>query len=430
MPSMPTMGSVDGVIGVARRLRDLIEPVVGQVYFAPECHEAQPRLSLTFRLPSAVCQPDAGASGEDGQVVESNPPAGPRHQRRYLIMAAGLVALAVAGVLAAQHTNPSKLSAGASDPSNLPVGPAAPPIQAKGWLNSPLLAPGDLAGKVVVYDFWTYSCVNCVRTLPYVRSWYERYRQDGLIVIGVHSPEFDFEKVHGNVARAVHDLGVTWPVAFDDDMTVWNAFNNQYWPAKYITDRQGRIRYFHPGEGGYAETEDVIRTLLGLPASAARAAAPHAAASGGLQPITGETYLGLEQGTTGAKVGPATYADPGTPPPDTARLAGAWAASGQYVSATRAGAAIVLRYRAREVNLVMSPAAAGPVDVLVLLDGKPLPPAYRTAQTKVDSAGRTFVVVSAADMYRLVLGPAVDQHVLRLEAQAPGLEAFAFTFGT
>jgi thiol-disulfide isomerase/thioredoxin len=347
-------------------------------------------------------------------------------------MAAALVVLAVGGVLAAQHTSPTKLTAGASDPGNLTVGPAAPPIQAKGWLNSPPLAPSDLAGKVVVYDFWTYSCVNCVRTLPYVRSWYERYRRDGLIVIGVHSPEFDFEKVHGNVARAVRDLDVTWPVAFDDDMTVWNAFNNQYWPAKYITDRQGRIRYFHPGEGGYAETEDVIRTLLGVPASAPRAAAPGAASSpsGALQPITGETYLGMERGTAGATVGPATYPDPGTPPPDTARLAGAWTASGQYVAATRAGAAIVLHYRAREVNLVMSPGSDHPIDVLVLLDGKPLPPAYRTSQTKVDNQGRTLVTVGSADMYRLVLGPAVDQHVLRLEAQAAGLEAFAFTFGT
>jgi thiol-disulfide isomerase/thioredoxin len=372
-------------------------------------------------------------------MAKTNPAESPpasTHQRRYLVMAAALVAVAVAGVLAALQTSPAKLSAGGTDTSNLNVGPAAPAVQAKGWLNSPPLTPADLSGKVVLYDFWTYSCVNCVRTLPYVRSWYDRYRQDGLIVIGVHSPEFDFEKNHGNVARAVHNLGVTWPVAFDDDMTVWNAFNNQYWPAKYITDRQGRIRFFHPGEGGYAATEDVIRTLLGLPTTAPRAAPPHAngsapAGSGALAPpITGETYLGLERGTAGAGVGPATYPDPGTPPPDTARLAGPWAASGQYVAATQAGAAIVLHYQAREVNLVMSPPGSGPVVVLVLLDGKPLPPAYRTTQTMVDSQGRTFVTVSAADMYRLVLGPAVEQHVLRLEAQGAGLEAFAFTFGT
>jgi thiol-disulfide isomerase/thioredoxin len=366
------------------------------------------------------------------------PPAA-RHQRRYLMMAAALVAVAVAGVVAAVHTSPGKLSAGATDLGNLQVGPEAPAVTAKGWLNTAPLTKADLAGKVVVYDFWTYSCVNCVRTLPYVRSWYDRYRQDGLVVIGVHSPEFDFEKNHANVARAVHDLGVTWPVAFDDNMDVWNAFNNQYWPAKYITDRQGRIRYFHPGEGSYSETEDVIRTLLGLPASAPRAAPPHGGSTVQQdQPVTPETYLGTERGTAGATVGASSYPEPGTPPSDTARLAGRWTASGQFVQAGQAAAAIVLHYRAREVNLVMSPGvssagaspASGAVDVLVLLDGKPLPPGYRTTQTMVDGQGRTFVRVNAADLYRLALGPAIEDHVLRLEAEGPGVEAFAFTFGT
>jgi thiol-disulfide isomerase/thioredoxin len=366
-------------------------------------------------------------------VDQPNQPASPpaRHQRRYLLMAAALVAVAVAGVLAAVHTNPTKLSAGGTNLSDLPVGPQAPAVNGKGWLNTAPLTKADLAGKVVVYDFWTYSCVNCVRTIPYVRSWYDRYRQDGLVVIGVHSPEFDFEKNHANVARAVRDLGVTWPVAFDDNMDTWNAFNNQYWPAKFITDRQGRIRYFHPGEGSYSETEDVIRSLLGLPASAPRAAAPRGGSTLQQdQPVTPETYLGLERGTAGARLGPATYPDTGTPPPDTARLGGSWSAAGQYVAATRAGAAIVLHYRAREVNLVLSPASSGPVDVIVLLDGKPLPPAFRTTQTMVDGQGRTFVRVGAADLYRLALGPAVEDHVLRLEAEGPGVEAFAFTFGT
>jgi len=359
-------------------------------------------------------------------------PPGPAVRRRtYLIAALALAALAGAAVFAASHTNPNKVSAAAVDVNNLPVGPQAPAVEPKGWLNSPPLTPADLAGKVVIYDFWTYSCVNCVRTIPYVRSWYARYQADGLVVIGIHSPEFDFEKNHANVARAVRGLGVTWPVAFDDDLHVWNAFQNQYWPAKYVADRQGRVRYFHPGEGGYAQTEDVIRTLLGVPASAPRAAAPAGAAEAQqtTQQTTPETYLGTERGTAGAKPGPATYPDPGTPPPDTAALAGPWLASGQYVQASAAGAAVVLNFTAREVNLVMSP-DTGPVDVFVELDGKPLPPAYRTAQTMLDGQGRTFVAVTQADMYRLVLGPAVERHVLRLITEAPGVEAFAFTFGT
>ena len=198
----------------------------------------------------------------------------------------------------------SRPSTSRSSPSGAP----APELHAKGWLNSPPLSAGDLAGKVVVYDFWTYSCVNCVRTLPYLRSWHDRYRDDGLVIVGVHSPEFDFEKDHGNVEQAVSRLKVTWPVALDDDMAIWDDFDNRYWPAKWITDRQGRIRYFHAGEGNYAETENVIRTLLGVDAS--RRPGPHdpkeprPAPDEVVQNITQETYLGTERGSV-AEDGPA-----------------------------------------------------------------------------------------------------------------------------
>ena len=132
---------------------------------------------------------------------------------------------------------------------------------AKGWINSPPLTRADLAGKVVLYDFWTYSCINCQRTLPHLKALYDRYKGDGLVIIGVHSPEFDFEKDHDNVARAVEHYGVTWPVALDDDMAIWNAFGNQYWPAEYLTDRQGRLRQVRFGEGDYDSKEDDVRTL-------------------------------------------------------------------------------------------------------------------------------------------------------------------------
>jgi thiol-disulfide isomerase/thioredoxin len=377
-----------------------------------------------------VSDSESGASAVAAGSRRAPRRGGPRI---YLLAAAGLVVIAVAAVAFAVQTNPRRI-AGTVNTASLPVGPAAPALRAKGWLNSAPLMAADLAGKVVLYDFWTYSCVNCVRTIPYVRSWYDRYAKDGLVVIGIHSPEFDFEKNHDNVQRAVSQLHVTWPVALDDDMTIWNEFSNQYWPAKYVADRQGHVRYFHPGEGEYDTAENVIRTLLGVPAGAPRATAPGTTASGptdSSQTITPETYLGADRGTAGAVSGPDTYPDPGTPPGDTARLAGAWVGRAEEVEAAAPGAAIVLRYHAREVNLVMAAAGSAPggVDVSITLDGKPLPAADRTAQTMTDALG-TFVHVKAADLYRLVLGPSVEDHTLRLTARAPGLQAFAFTFGT
>ena len=169
----------------------------------------------------------------------------------YVGLALALVVVAVIGVVVASNANPSKVT-GSVDVAHLPVGPTPPGLgDAKGWINSQPLTPAALKGKVVVYDFWTYSCVNCVRTLPYLRSWYDRYAKDGLVVVGVHSPEFDFEKDHDNVRRAVQRLHVDYPVALDDDMAIWDAFGNQYWPEKYVVDREGHLRYEHIGEGGY-----------------------------------------------------------------------------------------------------------------------------------------------------------------------------------
>ncbi len=346
------------------------------------------------------------------------------------MVAVGLVLVAVGAVLLAAHTSPASLQPKV-DTNNLTVGPIAPAVNAVGWINSPPLAPADLRGKVVLYDFWTYSCVNCVRTIPYVRSWYDRYHAQGLVIVGIHSPEFDFEMNHANVARAVKDLGVTWPVALDDKMVIWDAFQNNSWPADYIADPTGHVRYAHIGEGDYTQTEDVIRTLLAVPSSSPRASGP-AAASGApatTADITPETYLGVLRGNA-AHQGPATYPDPGTVAVDTAKLSGAWTGTAEYVQADAAGSTIVLHYQAREVNLVLAPPASGPVAVTLELDGKPLPPAYRTPQTVVDASGQTSVEVSVADMYRLVLGPSVEGHVLRITSGGPGLLAYSFTFGT
>jgi thiol-disulfide isomerase/thioredoxin len=354
-------------------------------------------------------------------------------RRKYAVAAAALVVLAVAAVAVASGSNPSKV-AGSVNVGNLPVGPTPPTLaDAAGWLNSPPLSPTDLRNKVVLYDFWTYSCVNCVRTIPHLRAWYRRYAPDGLVIIGIHSPEFDFEKSHSNVTAAVQRLHVNYPVALDDNMTIWNQFGTQYWPEDWVADRQGHLRYQGLGEGNYTETENVLRKLLGVSASSPRAGAVTGERLG--QPatqthLTPETYLGLDRGTAGAQPGAVTYPAVTRVAADRARLAGPWAATGQYVQSGGPGAQIVLGARARSVNLVMAVAAGSPpVKVMVQLDGKPLPPAYRTDETQLDSTGQTFMTVSSSDLYRLVLAPRSGSHTVRLITEAPGVQAFAFTFG-
>ncbi|HEU5301351.1 MAG TPA: redoxin domain-containing protein [Acidimicrobiia bacterium] len=358
--------------------------------------------------------------------------AGARPGRlKYAVLALALVVAAAAGVVVASSSDPSSVSAPV-DTENLPVGPPPPSMAlAKGWINSEPLTTADLRDKVVVYDIWTYSCINCIRTFPYLRAWYERYADDGLVIIGVHSPEFEFEKVHSNVEDAVDRNAIEYPVALDDDMDIWNAFGNRYWPAKYIADRKGRVRYLHFGEGGYEESEAVIRTLLGV-----RAGEPFAAVDDASpdrpqldRPVTAETYLGVPRGSTGAPLGASTSPEPGDLAAGDARLVGAWTSGNEEVESDEAGAAIVMRYQAGEVNLVMAAPDGTPIDVTVELDGEPLPPGFRTPQTMVDESGATFVRVTVSDLYRLVLAPEIGDHTLRLTARAPGLQAFAFTFG-
>ena len=327
----------------------------------------------------------------------------PVRRRRYGIAAAALVLLAVVGLAVADQTDPGAV-APQVDVAHLDVGGPVPSLNAAaGWINSPPLPRAELAGKVVLYDFWTYSCINCIRTLPQLMSWSQRYAPDGLVVVGVHSPEFDFEKDHGNVRDAVARLGVDYPVALDDSMSIWSAFGANYWPETFVADRQGRQRYHHIGEGDERQTEDVLRSLLGVPAGAPRASAPSTDAGRAPESgdhVTPETYLGTARGEA-----------------DAVRLVGGWSADDERVRSTRAGAEIVLRYRAREVNLVMAAPdqpPGVPIEVTVELDGRPQAP----------------VQVLASDRYRLVLTRGIEEHVVRVRASGPGLEAYAFTFGS
>ena len=346
-----------------------------------------------------------------------------------------MIVVAVGAVIFAANSDPSSVSGPPPDVKHLPVLGTAPALVAKGWINSSPLTAKDLSGKVVLYDFWTYSCINCQRTMPYLRSWFDRYRNDGLVIVGIHSPEFDFEKVHKNVEAAVKRLDVTWPVALDDNMTIWNAFANNSWPADYFADRRGRIRHTHIGEGDYGEAEDVIRALLGVPATAPRASKVTNGETASGSEINPETYLGTlrtsQQPWTSIRDG--TYDYPasavGSVRAPRAALLGKWTATSEYIKSDRTAASILLGLHAREVNLVMATANGNPADVVVELDGRPIPPAARGASVHEDRNGRTVVTVHASDMYRIVRSSVVGDHVLTVSASGPGLEAYAFTFG-
>ena len=354
-------------------------------------------------------------------------------------------------VLVGTHTDPNKV-AGPVDISNLQDYGPAPALDAKGWINSPPLTQAELRGKVVLYDIWTYSCINCQRTFPYIRSWFDRYTANGLVIVGVHSPEFDFEKVHKNVEAAVKRDDVTWPVALDDDMTIWNEFQNNSWPADYIADKNGHIRFKSVGEGGYTNAENVIRKLLGISAKAPRA---HTTLARGdaMSPLNTnpETYLGLQyqdprQPLIQIQPGAHSYpvpavgkvAAPQVGPGGAlslpngaleAALAGKWTADNEAVTSDDAAATILIGVHAKEVNLVMSTKSGKPIDALVELDGRPVPAADRGSSLHVDGNGRTLVTVQAPDMYRLLLNQTVSDHVLSVTAAGPGLQAFDFTFG-
>jgi cytochrome c biogenesis protein CcdA/thiol-disulfide isomerase/thioredoxin len=278
------------------------------------------------------------------------------------------------------------------------------------WLNSRPLTISELKGKVVLVDFWTYSCINCLRTLPHVEAWDRLYRKDGLVIVGVHTPEFAFEHVPSNVQAAVKRLGVHYPVALDNDYGTWNAYGNQYWPAKYLIDRNGHVRYAHFGEGNYDITEENIRSLLGeKPASPAADRLHDLTPSG---PITPESYLGFERidRFTGSKIYPdkeATYAFPAALGRDDFAYAGRWTVHAQRIVAGK-HARLKLRYYARKVFLVLG----GLGTVQVLVDGRP----------------HGIVHVDSDRLYTLVERESIDDAVLELRF-SPGVSAYAFTFG-
>ncbi|MEX3947660.1 cytochrome c biogenesis protein DipZ [Paraburkholderia sp. EG287B] len=323
---------------------------------------------------------------------------------------------------------------------DLPVEGRLPALDgANAWLNSAPLTPDALRGKVVLVNFWTYSCINCLRTLPYLKTWADRYRNDGLVVIGVHTPEFGFEHDTGNVKRALTNLDIRYPVAVDSDYRIWNAFGNQYWPAFYLVDAQGRVRYHHFGEGDYAQAEQAIQQLLADNGRATAAATPKAPqASGALAPAdprdigSGETYVGYREAQGNANAQrvqadtAAAYTLPGQLDLNQWAFGGQWNVGAESAVASAPQASIAYRFHARDLHLVLAPSADGkPVRFRISIDGAP-PGAAHGADVAADGSG----VATSARLYQLVRQSGrIGDHTFEIRFLDPGAQVYSFTFG-
>lgn len=345
------------------------------------------------------------------------------------------------GTMMTQNAAPGNAMKTADNaPGTLPIEGNLPPLDgAVQWLNSPPLTAQALKGNVVLVDFWTYSCINCLRTLPYVKAWAEKYRDQGLVVIGVHAPEFAFERNVGNVTKAMKDLGINYPVAIDNDYKIWRAFNNEYWPAHYFADAQGRIRYHHFGEGDYAESERVIQQLLREAGAAKVADGLINASAEGVQLApdmnevqSPETYVGYQRaehfvpGTSLVPDKVSAY----TPPSELAlndwSLGGQWNVGSERAISSAPASRIVYRFHARDLHLVLGPGPDGkPVRFKVLIDGKAPGDAHGT-DVNADGSGS----VTEQRLYQLVRQTGgVTDRTFSIEFLEPGVSAYAFTFG-
>jgi Peroxiredoxin len=284
------------------------------------------------------------------------------------------------------------------------------------WQNSKPLKMSQLRGKVVLIDFWAYSCINCLRTLPHVTRWYDQYKDKGLVVVGVHSPEFPFEKQEGNVRDAIKKYNIHYPVAQDNDLATWDAWDNQYWPAEYLVDQRGNVVAHHFGEGNYAEMENAIRTLLGLPRLADAKAETDKDAPDFSQLGSPEMYFGSDRSQNnaspeGARTGTRDFTAPSRLELNQFALVGRWEIGRQNASLVGANGEIRLHFKAKKVHMVAS--ANDPVTLEIAVDGKPRAP----------------VTVQASQLYTLFDGDGYKDHVLTIKVPKANFHAFTFTFG-
>ena len=344
--------------------------------------------------------------------------------RAALATIAALIVVAVLFTLVRDPTPPATASTTGGEV--LPVGQrvGAPDFTGiDGWLNTTPLTLADLRGKVVLIDFWTFSCVNCVRTIPHLKVLYDAYKSRGFVIVGVHSPEFDFEKVPANVTAAVKRLGVTWPVAIDSEMATWNAYQNQYWPAEYLLDQQGRVAYTSFGEGDYPQTDAAVAELLNVHT------APLPSSTAVPANTTPELYVGSDSGrgqlaneAYGAAGQPVNYPDPGPPQAqDLPQVTGTWTDEGQYLQADGT-AHVRLNFVADTVYIVAgTPGAVLPVSVK--LDGKMVP-----AVTSGSALTASAFTVTRQDLFQLLSGVSPGYHLIDLTVPA-GFRIYTFTFG-
>lgn len=297
------------------------------------------------------------------------------------------------------------------------------------WLNGPTISMAKLEGKVVLVDFWAYSCINCQRTLPYLKKWWEKYQKLGFVLIGVHSPEFDFEKVPENVKKALKMYEVSWPVVLDNDMEIWNSYANHYWPAKYLVDHKGKIIYSHFGEGNYIETEIKIQGALkdaGFKIDDKLVSGSQGFTLQGGQ--TPELYFGSLRGNV------ENIPQDISIKPDQIYTTGSWIQEKEYIQHGRETKDlddfIILSYKAKKVFLVMESEGKRPIKVYVTLDGVGLTKDNAGTDIQFDGAGRSYVEAQFSTLYNLISTPTFGDHILRLSTTSDKLRCFAFTFGS
>ena len=329
-----------------------------------------------------------------------------------------------------------------------------------GWINSDPFTLESQLGKVVLLDIWTYTCINCIRTLPFLKQWHEKYADQGLVIVGVHSPEFEFEKIRENVVEAVGEFGIEYPVVQDNDFGTWRALNNRFWPAKYLIDKDGYIRYTHFGEGAYDETEEKIRELLAETGTDLSRIFPDTVAGPERDPraytanpwdsVTRELYAGYERNYGALQSGgdppyilhtefykdqdsDILYRDPGSHENHFIYLQGLWRNEPERLVHARDTEGyedyVAIRFYATSVNLVMAPASSGTLVVRLTIDGEPLKAEHAGADVLFEQDGTSFVFVDESRMYRLVDGSEFQSHELKLSSNSQEFSLFAFTFG-
>ncbi len=318
-----------------------------------------------------------------------------------------------------------------------------PEINTGKWINSHEISTQQLKGKVVLVDFWDYTCVNCIRTLPYLREWYERYHEKGLEVVGVHAPEFTFSRTEENVRKGINEFEIRYPVVMDNHYKIWQAFDNRYWPSKYLIDKNGYFRYAHFGEGNYIETEMAIQLLI-------KELDPEVDLPDLMKPIrdtdipgihcyrvSPELFFGYKRGKLGnleelRQDEPQEYEKPEISEEDTIYLEGRWINTSEFIEPaledSNEAAHVYLKYTSYEVNLVINPEKDEGFKVHIMQDNKNLDAENAGDDVEFDSEGNSYVVVSDPKMYNLIKNKKVGSHLLHLSTNSDGFAVFAFTF--